>query len=500
MKKTVQLGLMTTLLCVILSAFCGQTILAEGDMGIFGGISEGQNLPKTIEKYVTSPIKAPTSFQYKEVVFISGVPTEVSGTIVVTKDESKILKTTTGNYVEKYVVKATNADKTVVLDRSVQFTTLYRVKDGDFKKQIIRESELTAWTEVINVSGVVYTLNKTNSSFSKTGVEDLTPGVSYTSTSISYKAQYTSSNNETINVTGTGAIYGYKQPWSTIETQNLNVSIVGPKLQMDVNIRPIFEAKKTIYYDENEPFPISFGGTYNQRLEREATLRYDIKTYHPTLTAAQLSNSIMITTANEIEKLPIPENLDFVQGHWSEADFKKLYSMEIFTELPHKGMQVEAISRGEYTKALCLAMNIDTSAYEKPTGTSPVIFGDVSITHPDYKYIMAAYDAKLVRGTGQDYDVDQPITRQEAFVIYVRVIGLERLGVTSSPLTPFVDDAKIASWAKKEIMAGYKLGIIKGDAAGKVLPTQWISKAEAAAIINRLIDYLRTEIGEAYTK
>ncbi|MBC7960577.1 MAG: S-layer homology domain-containing protein, partial [Vallitaleaceae bacterium] len=80
------------------------------------------------------------------------------------------------------------------------------------------------------------------------------------------------------------------------------------------------------------------------------------------------------------------------------------------------------------------------------------------------------------------------------------VIGLERLGVTGSPMTPFVDDAKIAAWAKKEIMAGFKLGIIKGDQEGKVQPTKWMSKVEAAAIINRLIDYLREEISLSYRK
>jgi hypothetical protein len=47
-------------------------------------------------------------------------------------------------------------------------------------------------------------------------------------------------------------------------------------------------------------------------------------------------------------------------------------------------------------------------------------------------------------------------------------------------------------------MAGYNLGIIKGDALGKVLPNTMISKTEAAAIINRLIDYCREEISQDY--
>ena len=104
----------------------------------------------------------------------------------------------------------------------------------------------------------------------------------------------------------------------------------------------------------------------------------------------------------------------------------------------------------------------------------------------------------MVDGTGENFSVDAPITRQEAFTIYVRVIGLERLGVMTTLQTPFRDDAQIAPWAKREIMAGYKIGVILGDSDGNVKPTQWFTKAEAAAVINRLINYLRTEIGRAY--
>ncbi|MBN2221157.1 MAG: S-layer homology domain-containing protein, partial [Vallitaleaceae bacterium] len=297
-----------------------------------------------------------------------------------------------------------------------------------------------------------------------------------------------------------GDVYGYKQPWSRVETQRLNLGYYSEALgiAMDIKLNPRMEASKTMYYNENEPFPISFGGTYNQRMEREATLSYEILTDHPELTSSQKKANILLTTPNDIEKLPIPEGLDFIEGHWAEEDLKKLYSLEILTEIPHEGMQFEAISRGDFVKALCLAMNIDTSAYEDPDQKSPKIFGDVDYTHPLYKYIMGAYDTKLVQGTGENFSVNQPITRQEAFVIYIRVIGLERLGVSNSPVTPFADDYKIASWAKKEIMAGYKLGIIQGNVANEVQPQKWISKAESAAIINRLIDYLRDEIGRDY--
>lgn len=493
------------LLIIIVLLLFNTTVFADnGDMGYFGGISEGVNLPYTMDKYVDNKIKRQTTFDYREVTFLSGKPIECKGEITVTRKDIDFEKSPSGSYTETFTVNASNIDEQAQINRTITFTTSYRVKEGDFKRQIIRSSQLTRWNESITVGGETYTLNERSSTYSKSSIEDLTPGVSYYDTTISYNAHYllNEANSEVISMVE-GNIYGYNQPWSKVETQNINMQISrdgGNTIEMAIRIRPFFEAKKTLYYDETDPFPISFGGTYNQRLEREAVLNYEILSSKEYLTENQKKGSFLISPANEIEKLPIPENLDFISGHWAEEDLKRMYSMEIFTETPVKGMQFSAMNRGEFVKALCLAMDISTEKYEKTTRRSPQIFGDVPTSHPLYKYIMAAYDAKLIKGVGIQFDIDKPITRQEAFVIYIRVIGLERLGVTDSPQTPFLDDNVIAPWAKKEIMAGFNLGIIKGNSDGKLLPTNWITKAEAASIVNRLVEYLRNDISRDYRR
>lgn len=470
----------------------------EGEMGPMGGVSSGSNLPKTIEKYVEIPETTTNTYVYKEVVFVTGEPVVFEGTIKVAKDTSVTETNDSGSYTEKFTIAATNGDENS-LERTLSYTVDFRVKDGDFKKQItttIRESTLK-WSETITIDDESYELDEDASSFTMGGITDMTPGVAYFSTSVSYVAAYNYGEGGAVLVDVDGTNYGYSQPWSKIETQIRDISIedATEDIQLAATTESVLEAKKTLYYDETEPYPISFDGTYNQRMEREGTLSYRILTYDPDLDADLYEGSTVVHTANQIEKLPIPEGLDFIEGHWAEEDFKKLYSMEILTDLPHQGIQYEAISRGDFIKALCLAMNIDITPFE---GGDKVIFGDVQPDNPLYPYVMAAYDKKLIKGTGENFDLDRPINREEAFVVYIRVIGLERLGVTESPMTPFVDDREISSWAKKEIMAGYKLGIIQGDNTGSVNPQQWISKAEAAAIINRLVDYLRDDIGDDY--
>jgi len=491
-----------TILILIGSLLIGQVSYgAENEMGHMGGISEGSNLPKTIEKYVTIPSSTTNTYQYKEVVFITGKPLVFEGTIKVALDDSKVEEEPIGSYTETYTVEARNLKENGTLKRKISFITYYRVIDQTFKKIVDTESELDTWKESIVIGDDTYELNKTMSSFYKSGIKDVTPGVTYYDTDVSYVAQFVDADKKVVTVSGEGSNYGFDQPWSKIETQDRHITIdytEEEKEDMILDTKSTLEAKKTIYYDATEPYPISFDGTYNQRMEREGVLTYHIQTHHPALAKKEYTGSVAINTANRIEKLPIPTNLDFIEGHWAEDDIKKLYSMEIFTEMPHPGMQYEAISRGEFVKALCLAMNIEITAYKE--NREKKVFGDITAEDAIYPYVMAAYDKKLVKGTGENFDSGRPINRQEAFVIYIRVIGLERLGVTAAPLTPFVDDREIAGWAKKEIMAGYKLGIIQGDAAGRVNPKKWISKAEAAAIINRLIDYLREDIGKDYRK
>lgn len=501
MTKNTIIRKITSLIIVSMILYNGAVLTIYGDdggeMGISGGISEGSNLPFTMDKYVESGVKPEETFEYKEVVFLSGKPVWFSGTVTVKKDAVDMDKKPSGTYKESYVVEATNVETESTLNRSISFITSYRLKEEEFSKQIVRNSIINSWNETITVNGRTFTLDEEASSFSKASVEDITPGVSYYDTVISYNAEY-EAEEESIVVNANGNIYGYSQPWSKVETQNIEMTVEADEYGLSVRLKPFSEAKKTMYFDETEPFPISFGGTYNQRLEREATLTYEIMNDIKGLSEKDKKGSQIITTAKVVEKLPIPNNLDFLQGHWAEDDIKKLYSMEILTETPKPYMQFQAMSRGEFIKALCLTMDIDTSKYEEVDEKSKQIFNDVAPEHPLYKYIMAAYDAKLVKGVGDRFNIAVPITREEAFVIYIRVIGLERLGITNNPVTPFVDDQLISTWAKKEIMAGYKLGIIKGNNKGEAMPKQWITKAESAAIINRLIDYLREEIAIDY--
>ncbi|MDR2939313.1 MAG: S-layer homology domain-containing protein, partial [Clostridiales bacterium] len=74
------------------------------------------------------------------------------------------------------------------------------------------------------------------------------------------------------------------------------------------------------------------------------------------------------------------------------------------------------------------------------------------------------------------------------------------LGLDPTPITPFVDDSNIVDWAKQEIYAANRIGLISSGTDGRIRPLDSISKAEGAALINRLIDYMRVDMQKDYTE
>ena len=116
------------------------------------------------------------------------------------------------------------------------------------------------------------------------------------------------------------------------------------------------------------------------------------------------------------------------------------------------------------------------------------------------KYIISAFNNGLIVGRNDsNFYIDSTIDRQEAVSLLVRSLGLEHLGFTGAATTSFVDDKDIDIWAKKEIQAAYNIGLISEDENGKFNPKSYLSKAEAAAILNALISYMRENLVVDYT-
>ncbi len=483
-----------------LSIFTTSVYAEPLDFGVFGGITEGRKLPKTTEQLLSTNKNTKNDLKstYKEMIFLTGQPKEYTGNITVSSKATNL--TDKGTYKVSYKVE--NGDTTpqgMTIARNMEYNVNYRKEEN----QTIKDYEVSKWTETITVDGKTYTIDNKASKSSISIIEDKTPGVNYYKGDVSHRAVYTS-GEEKITQDISGVIYGYNSAWSSTETQRLNCTISTKDWQMEYQIRPSVSVNKTLEYSKNEPTAISFEGNYKEVMQNKSGLNYNIYVLPPQFTyTTPTTGNVSIPSFNTFEQLVAPD-VSYLKGHFAEEDIKKMFSMQVLTGDPKFYKPNEAITRGQFTQMLVKAIKLpieDNSKANNKKAPVEIVFSDVLPEREEYPYIMAAYKAGLAVGeTNGVFAIDEPIERQEAIVILLRALGLEHLGLDPTPITPFVDDSYIANWAKREVYAANRIGIISGDADGKFNPKSFISKAEAAAIVNRLINYMRYDMQVDYTE
>ena len=501
MKKLYTGAILTMILTFVFST---GVFGAIGDMGFFGGTSQGRKLPKTTEELLAKDKNKnkKDTFIYKEYVVVGGVPHEFEGSITIDSKTNKIKEdAVTGTYdITFTVAPSPTVQSDVSVSRNIKFNVNYR-KEGS-QKILDYEADMKSWSESITTPEGSYTLDTSRSHFNVSILMDETPGVNYYKGTISMTAVYTGPGGDT-TVQSTGSIYGYDNVWSSTETHRIDTWVYAPNFQVQYQLRPSVSVNKTLRYSENEPTAISFKGNYMEVISNTSSLSYDLLVKPASMFFAEDKGSTNIQSFNSFEQLTAPDTA-FLKGHFAEADINKLFSMRVLEGNTRHFQPAQAMTRGELVEALAKAVKLpveEATTSKSKKKSIKIVFPDVLPERAEYRWIMAAHNSGLAigRDSGNFY-IDSPISRQEAIVIMVRTLGLENLGLDPTPMTTFVDDTQIANWAKKEIYAAHRLGIIYPDVDGKLNPLTNISKAEGAALINRLISYMRHDLVTDYTE
>jgi len=114
------------------------------------------------------------------------------------------------------------------------------------------------------------------------------------------------------------------------------------------------------------------------------------------------------------------------------------------------------------------------------------VFADVRPEHWFYYYLAWAYDAGFNQGSDGYFRPRDPVTRQELAAMIVR--SDLRLPETTQPGTAgFADAAHISRWARDYVYIAYRNNLILGDGNGYFRPRDYITRAEAATLFNRLL-------------
>nr|WP_279306862.1 S-layer homology domain-containing protein [Paenibacillus pseudetheri] len=109
--------------------------------------------------------------------------------------------------------------------------------------------------------------------------------------------------------------------------------------------------------------------------------------------------------------------------------------------------------------------------------------------------IYQAYEAGMIGGY-EDGSVkpDDTITRQEIMAMFTRAVRTAHpdwmKDSTVSSLERFTDGDQVAAWSADSIAAAVQGGLVLGDANEALNPTKVATRAEAAAMLKRLLGVL----------
>ena len=200
-------------------------------------------------------------------------------------------------------------------------------------------------------------------------------------------------------------------------------------------------------------------------------------------------NRIDASSNNEPERntcnnLPYPEDID---GHWAEIYVRRLYDLCIVEGYADGRFRPnQPITRAEMLKMGLLGGGIapNPGCYDNDCG-SP--FYDLDEWQGPW--VRSAYDRGIVEGYSHDrFAPNQHITRAEAVKVVLSTYGIAPLNVSES----FFKD--VHGWELGWVEKARVIGLVQGIGNGNFDPHRPITRAEAAKIIVKMIEYYDTEI------
>ena len=121
-------------------------------------------------------------------------------------------------------------------------------------------------------------------------------------------------------------------------------------------------------------------------------------------------------------------------------------------------------------------------------------FSDVQASAWNSSAVLTAHAYQLIDGFADGtFRPDDLITREQAMLILSKAMVLTGLADTLSVpsadvvLNPYGDASKVAKWAQNGVAGSVQAGIVTGRSADTLAPKANMTRAEVAAIIQRLL-------------
>ena len=460
-------------------------------------------------------------YAYEEVVFLSGQPIKFVGTMTISEKEKDNAKTITYRF-----SKLTPEDKSIdaELTKSITFTTEYTNRND--KGQTIGQTKVDKYSEALKIGQDKFELK--DFQFSKSDIIDNRPAANFYSGNVKGRKYYTINKDQgEVIVEITGGNVGYDNFWGNTETQIIEYIITSTRqatgdttgtntVQKDtwqgtVKAQASDSLTKTLKYAENEANYSSFNGGHIRVTNNAIVSRYDynLPQFKDSKVDGSKRNTGSISLSKDmvpkLERLIVPKFKD-LGGHWAQESIEKLYSLDVFDEQSSFFSPEIAFTRGEFTKGVIRACDIRPSqgtqkpvsrSRKQPPEVSP--FVDVNTTDAYYQYIKNGMEKQIISGMSPEtFEPNSPLTRAQAITILIRALGFENKAPNPGYYTSFADDRSIPSWARDSIYVAREINLITGDTYNRVNPNKVVSRAEAASMLVRFLEFLEKDLQRDY--
>lgn len=172
-------------------------------------------------------------------------------------------------------------------------------------------------------------------------------------------------------------------------------------------------------------------------------------------------------------------------GHWAEKAVDLLHSRGIVTGEGPRFEPERPLTRAELAALIARTLLCDDRRSGESLPPLPP-FRDVPERAWFREHVALLVSHGIIKGEGDRFRPQDPVSRQELAVVLSRFPGVEALG--NPPPSPFPDQSQAGEWARPALESARARGILRGDPDGLLRPRSPVTRAEAAVALARLLD------------
>ncbi len=177
-----------------------------------------------------------------------------------------------------------------------------------------------------------------------------------------------------------------------------------------------------------------------------------------------------------------------VVDHWAKASIDDMSSRLVIEGTGnHTFSPDQKLTRAEFAALIVRSLGLKLESGAVP-------FTDLSLSDLYSHAIKTAYEYRLINGfQDETFRPNDAITREQAMVIIAKAMSITevkaRVAVQSKEetLRPFKDAMEASGWAESSIAAIVEAGIVAGRSDAELAPKAYMTRAEGAAMLQRLL-------------